>query len=194
MAYDDGQVSDRLGEHFGAVLASARSGSGWAAERIWMSVAPAVAGYLRVQGAADPDGLASDVLLGVLRSLGAFSGTEAELRAWALTIAHRRLVEDSRGSAHGRQLAPAGWDDGEAPDWQSAEQEVLRQLCDDRVHALCQRLAQDQRDVVLLRLVGGLTETGVAEALGRSEGAVRALQRRAVRSLRRIVAREGVPL
>ena len=194
MAHDDGQVSDRLGEHFGAVLAGARSGSGWAAERIWMSLAPAVAGYLRVQGAADPDGLTSEVLLGVLRSLGTFSGTETELRAWVLTIAHRRLVEDSRGPGHCLQLVPAGWQDGQAPDWQSAEQEVLRQLCDDRVHALCQRLPQDQRDVVLLRLVGGLNVTGVAEALGWSEAAVRAVQRRALRALRKIVAREGVPL
>ena len=51
-----------------------------------------------------------------------------------------------------------------------------------------------QRDVLVLRLVGGLTVDEVAAALDKSPGAVKALQRRALLALRKILEREGVPL
>ncbi|MEO5680180.1 MAG: hypothetical protein ABIS47_10985 [Acidimicrobiales bacterium] len=44
-------MPDQVGPPFDAVLAAAQTGAGWAAERVWTSLAPAVAGYLRSQGA-----------------------------------------------------------------------------------------------------------------------------------------------
>lgn len=72
------------------------------------------------------------------------------------------------------------------------EHEALQRLSAERVRGLCDRLVPDQRDVLLLRLVGGLTLQDVAAALGKSKGAVKALQRRAL--VGRIHDREGVPL
>lgn len=51
--------------------------------------------------------------------------------------------------------------------------EVLRRLATERVRGLCDRLVPDQRDVLLLRLVGGFTVEEVAVALGKSAGAVK---------------------
>ena len=64
----------------------------------------------------------------------------------------------------------------------------------DRVRALCERLSADQREVLLMRLVGRLTVEEVANALGKTEGAVKALQRRGFRAITRMIQREGVPL
>jgi RNA polymerase sigma-70 factor (ECF subfamily) len=156
-------------------------------------LAPAVAGYLRAQGAAEPDDLTSEVFLGVFRGLGAFSGSEEQFRSWVFTIAHRRLTDERRQAGRRprttSELAPDGGVAGP-----SAEQEALRRLSGERVRDLCDRLVPDQRDVLLLRLVGGLTVGEVAAALGKSEGAVKALQRRALIAARRVVDQEGVPL
>jgi RNA polymerase sigma-70 factor (ECF subfamily) len=109
------------------------------------------------------------------------------------TIAHRRLTDERRRAGRRPrttwELTPD--EGGRGP---SAEQEALRRLSGDRVRDLCDRLVPDQRDVLLLRLVGGLTVEEVAAALGKSEGAVKALQRRALIAARKVVDREGVPL
>ena len=188
-----GRMPDRVGEPFDAVLAAAQAGAGWAAGRLWVSLGPAVAGYLRAQGAVEPDDLTSEVFVGVFRNLGRFSGSEEQFRSWVFTIAHRRLTDERR--REGRRPSPVGGVEGEVgPPAPSAEHDALRRLSVERVRVLCERLVPDQRDVLLLRLVGGLTVEEVAAALGKSEGAVKALQRRALLAARRIVDREGVPL
>jgi RNA polymerase sigma-70 factor (ECF subfamily) len=62
------------------------------------------------------------------------------------------------------------------------------------VYELCAELSDDQREVLILRIVGDLTVEQVSLIVGKSVGAVKALQRRALTSLRRRVEREGVPL
>src|SRR5215831_10144188 len=64
-----------------------------------------VVGYLRAQGAVDPEDLASEVFVGVLRGLDRFDGDEAAFRSWLLVIAHRRLLDDRR--RRGRKPADA---------------------------------------------------------------------------------------
>ncbi|HJV09488.1 MAG TPA: sigma factor-like helix-turn-helix DNA-binding protein, partial [Acidimicrobiales bacterium] len=52
----------------------------------------------------------------------------------------------------------------------------------------------DQADVLLLRLVSAMTVEAVAEVLGKTPGAVKALQRRGLCALRKQLEHEGVPL
>lgn len=187
-------LPEQLGEQFEQVLTAASMGAGWAAELLWRSLAPAVAGYLRVQGAAEPDDLTSEVFISVFRSLGSFSGTEEQFRSWVFTIAHRRMVDERRRA--GRQPRVASLEPGidTTPSRGSAEHEALGRLGTERVRQLCERLVADQRDVLVLRLVGGLTVDEVAAALDKSPGAVKALQRRALLALRKILEHEDVPL
>jgi RNA polymerase sigma factor (sigma-70 family) len=74
------------------------------------------------------------------------------------------------------------------------EDTVDRSLRTERVRALCEQLAPDQRDVLLLRLLGRLTIDEIAAALGKTSAAVKVLQRRGFRAIGRILEREGVPL
>jgi RNA polymerase sigma-70 factor (ECF subfamily) len=72
--------------------------------------------------------------------------------------------------------------------------DVERLLATERVRALCDRLAPGQRDVLLLRVLGDLTVDQVAGIIGKSRGAVKALQRRGYTTIARLLEREGVPL
>ncbi len=80
------------------------------------------------------------------------------------------------------------------PGTESAEAAALATLGTERVRRLLEGLAPDQRDVLALRVVADLTVEQIAEALGKSTGAVKALQRRALAALRRRLAEEAVPL
>lgn len=184
---------DRFDGQFDAVIAAARSGSSGAFERIFEALAPVVEGYLRLQGAAEPEDLTSEVFIAVVRNLSSFQGDEAGFRSWVFTIAHRRLLDARRRAA--RRPAPASLD--EAPELQApddVERAVEHALGRARVEALCDRLSPDQRDVLLMRLLGHLTVDEVAAALGKTPGSVKALQRRGFLALARLIEREGVPL
>ena len=183
-------------EGFATLLTAARAGGEWAYERLYRSLAPAVAGYLRVQGAAEPDDLTSEVFERAFSALGGFSGGEAQFRSWIFTIAHHRLTDERRRAAR-RPVRV----DGEVPDLPAGdlprgdvEDEALRRMATERVRRLCDGLVADQRDVLLLRMLAGLTVDEIATALGKSPGAVKALQRRGLAALRRQMDQQGVPL
>jgi RNA polymerase sigma factor (sigma-70 family) len=173
----------RTGLVFDDVLAAAQAGAAWAFEVLYRDLSPVVTGYLRLHGAAEPDDLASETFLGVFTGLAAFHGDEAALRSWVFTIAHRRLVDDWRRRSRRPQLTDdagdltlhAGGD---------AEDDALVRIGAADVHRMCAELPDDQRSVLLLRVLADLTVEQVAQVMGRSVGAVKALQRRGLRTLR----------
>ena len=179
------------GEPFERVLSAAKADAPWAYERLYRSLSPSICGYLRIQGAADPEDLTSEVFLGAFRRIRSFTGDEGQFRSWVFTIAHRRLTDERRA----RGCRPV-MVDAALPDWAAGdvEEEALRRLSAERVRSLCAGLVPDQADVLLLRLVSGLTVEAIAGILGKSTGAVKALQRRGLCALRKEVEREGVPL
>jgi RNA polymerase sigma factor (sigma-70 family) len=173
----------RTGLVFDDVLAAAQAGAAWAFEVLYRDLSPVVTGYLRLHGAAEPDDLASETFLGVFTGLAAFHGDDAALRSWVFTIAHRRLVDDWRRRSRRPQLTDdagdltllAGGD---------VEDDVLVRIGTADVHRMCAELPDDQRSVLLLRVLADLTVEQVAQVMGRSVGAVKALQRRGLRTLR----------
>ena len=189
---------DRFDGQFDAVLTAARDGAPWALERIFTALAPVVTGYLRVQGSAEPEDLTSEVFVAILRNLHTFQGDEPGFRSWVFTIAHRRLLDERRRRSrrpppeHLTDTADAFAPELRAPD--DVEGALDRSLGVDRVRALCERLVPGQRDVLLLRLLGDLSIEQVAETLGKRTGAVKALQRRGLLAIGRLLEREGVPL
>jgi RNA polymerase sigma-70 factor (ECF subfamily) len=165
-------------EAFDSVLSAARAGADWAWERIYADLAGSVVGYLRVHGAADPEDVAGEVFLQVVRDLPRFTGDERDFRAWVFTIVHRRLQDERRRRARRPTVAmpehhdPAGGD---------VADEAGVALDRGRVLELLAELPEDQRSVLLLRILGDLTIEEIARALGKRPGAVKALQRRGLK-------------
>jgi RNA polymerase sigma factor (sigma-70 family) len=177
---------------FERLLAAARTGDESAWRELYLRIAPAVLGYLRARGAPDPDDLAGEVLLQVVRDLSGFDGSESGFRAWVFTIAHHRLLDDRRRRARRPEDPvpdPTGHGDEAAGD---VEQEALAWLGLERVAHMLGALSPDQRDVLLLRIVGELSVDQVAIVVGKRPGAVKQLQRRGLAAIRRRLEREGV--
>lgn len=180
-------------EAFPSLLAAAQANAPWAFERIYRELAPAVTGYLRLHGASDPEDVASEVFLSVFKSISRFSGDAEQFRSWVFTIAHRRLIDDRRRRSRRPATVPLDAENP-SPAGGDVEGEAMKGLGNERAKQLLARLAPDQRDVLLLRLVADLTVPQIAESLGKSEGAVKALQRRGLAALRRELEEEGVSL
>ena len=177
---------------FAAILDAARAGGDWAWGRIYDDLAPGVLGYLRARGAGDPEDLLGEVFLQVVRDLATFDGDYNAFRSWVFTIAHYRSIDDARRRARGSMEPVDPTALGEALGLGNAEQEALDRLGADRVRRLLAALPPEQQDALVLRVVADLPSQDVARVLGKSRGAVKALQRRALANLRKEISTEGV--
>jgi len=130
----------------------------------------------------------------VLRNVGRFTGDEAGFRSWVFTIAHRRLLDERRSLARRPATTPLSAALEVPAAGHDVEAAVERSLQVEWVRAVCDRLAPDQRDVLVLRLLGRLTIDEIASTLGKTPEAVKALQRRGFRAIGRILDHEGMAL
>jgi RNA polymerase sigma factor (sigma-70 family) len=184
----------QLGDDFPQVLAAARLGAEWAWAVLYRDLSPSIRGYLRARGAAEPDDLLGEVFLQVVRDLDRFDGGEREFRTWLFTIVHHRWLDDRR--RHLRRPVQAAPTEvleraGEIGD---VEDEAIGGLTAARVRELVSRLSPDQQDVLLLRLFADLAVPDVARVVGKRPGAVKALLRRGLASLRKEISKEGVSI
>jgi RNA polymerase sigma-70 factor (ECF subfamily) len=177
-----------LGERFDQVLGAARAGAEWAWTELYRELAPSVLGYLRAQGAPPPEDVTGEVFLQLVRDLHRFSGGEEKFRSWVFTVAHHRLL-DARRKAKRRPATPTADEDLEsALPRPEAEPEALERLSQEEIVALLGHLTDDQRSVVLLRFVVGLSVPEVAEVVGKRQGTVKALQRRGLAQLEKLLS------
>lgn len=179
-----------LGESFPEVLQAARTSAEWAWTALYRDLAPLVAGYLRSRGARQPEDLTGEVFAQIARNLPTFQGGEAEFRSWVLVIAHHRLLDERRHlSRHPEDPTDDVMIHARAATG-DVEQEAMVHLGTERVRRYFDRLSEDQREVLLLRIVAGLTVDEVALAVGKKPNSVKALQRRGLAALRQEIARE----
>jgi RNA polymerase sigma-70 factor (ECF subfamily) len=169
---------------FDDVRAAALSREPWACRRLYDDYAGRVLGYLRAQGAPEPEDLTSEVFLRVFDRLPQFSGDEPHFRSWLFTIAHRILIDDARRRQRRPRTTTLGID-VERRAAGDVEHEALANVGADWADELLASLPPDQRAVVALRVTADLSLEQVADILDKRVGAVKSLQHRALESLRR---------
>ena len=181
------------GERFSGLLAAAKDGDEHAWREIFEGLAPAVLGYLRANGAPDPEDVLGETFLQVARDIARFEGEEPGFRSWVFTIAHHRLIDARRHSARRPvELSPEPPEPEEPAD--DAAAEALARIGTERVQSILAALSEDQRAVLLLRFVADMSVEDVARAVGKRPGAVKAVQRRGLAAVKRLLARKGVSL
>ena len=135
-----------------------------------MSSRPPCSATCAASGAPDPEDVLGEVFLQVARDIGGFEGDWAEFRGWVFTIAHHRLIDARRRSARRPvDLMAEPPEPARAPAGDAAE-EALARIGDERGARGARALSEDQRAVLLLRVIGDLSLEQVAEALGKRTG------------------------
>jgi RNA polymerase sigma factor (sigma-70 family) len=185
-----------LGPTFETALAAARTGAEWAWALLYRDLAPSVLRYLRARGAAEAEDITGEVFVQVVRNLSQFRGSESDFRAWVFTIARNRLVDEARK----QRRKPAE----EAMDAEEARESAAGRMAGDspaeavegpeRLREILSRLTPEQRDVLFLRVIAGLSLEETAQVLGKTPASVKRLQARGLNSLRRKIAQGTVSL
>lgn len=138
--------------------------------------------YHRVNDRALAEDFTSETFLRALRRIGTISYQGRDIGAWFVTIA-RNIVLDHVKSARNRlEWSTADTIEGKehAP---STENAVISTLESEHLMAAVGRLGDEQRECVTLRFVHGLSVNETASIMGKNDGAIKALQHRAVRKL-----------
>jgi RNA polymerase sigma-70 factor (ECF subfamily) len=150
---------------------------------------PAVYRYIvyRVDDVAVAEDIASEVFVRLVERIDRFTYRGRPLLAWLYTIA-RNLVTDYHRQA-GRSL-PLSSESQSATSTVHPEEAAEHSLTRDKVTAALAHLTEDQRRVILLKFIEELDNKSVAETLGKSVGAVKALQHRALAALRRVLEQD----
>jgi RNA polymerase sigma factor (sigma-70 family) len=143
--------------------------------------------YLRAQVSDAADDLVDEVLLAAWEHVGRFHGTEAQFRSWIFTIAHHQVVDHHRRRREEQPLDRAAFH--RSPD--DTEAEALSRIGERELTQVLTELAPAQRQVLMLRLVADLSIEQTAAVLGRSAGAVKALQHRAIEAARRRIQEQS---
>lgn len=180
---------------FDRVLAAAQAGDGAAFGELYEAMQRRVYAFAAVRGASDAEGIVNDVFLRVFTKITTFVGNEAQFSGWVFAIARNRLIDEARQRARRVEESELHNDQPvtDALVGGDVEDQALARSGDQWVHAQLNVLTAEQRDVVVLRVVSGLTIEEIAAVMGKRVGAIKALQRRALRTLARNIDREAVP-
>ncbi len=144
--------------------------------------------YFRVGNRQLAEDLTADTFLRALGRIASFSWQGRDLGAWLVTIA-RNLVADHFKSGRCRlevttgDVIDTGRDD-RAPDG-SPESAVVEHITNVELLKAVKQLNPEQRECVVLRFLQGLSVAETARVMGKNDGAIKALQYRAVRAIAR---------
>ncbi len=146
--------------------------------------------YYRVGDVHLAQDLTSEVFVRMVDKLDTFRVRGRPLLAWLYTIA-RNLITDMQRRQGKAALMPLN----EASEFHMGDEadltrDVERKLEADCLAAALRHLTEEQRQVILLKFMEDLDNGQVARLLGKTEGAVKSLQHRALGALRRAVTKE----
>lgn len=151
-------------------------------DELYRELQPALLGHLRVLHAGQAEDIAGDVWAEVAASFPRFVGGNDAFRAWVFTLARRRLIDTYRRAGRRPTDRLVGDLCEVAPD-RPEEETVARLSLEATIARLRQLLPADQAEVLVLRVVRGLSVDAVATLTAKTPGNVRVLQHRALHRL-----------
>lgn len=146
--------------------------------------------YFRVNNAQLAEDLASETFLRALRRISSFSWQGRAFGAWLVTIARNLVVDHFKSGRYRLEIVKPdvlGTDSPETDPTTSPETAALEKLTNATLLTAVKKLNPDQQECIVLRFLQGFTVAETARTMGKNEGAVKALQYRAVRTLARLL-------
>lgn len=144
--------------------------------------------YYRLGDPAVAEDLAGEVFVRLVERISSYSDRGRPILAWLYTIARNLVVDHQRRAGRDADL-PA--EESPAPAPSDPAQAVERTLAQECLGRALRRLKDSYRQVILLRFVQDLSHAETAAILGKTEGATKVLQHRALQALRQALEVEG---
>jgi RNA polymerase sigma-70 factor, ECF subfamily len=141
--------------------------------------------YHRVGDRALAEDLTSETFLRALHRIGTFTWQGSDVGAWLVTIARNLIIDRYRSARY--RLEVTTDQPFDAVEVDGPEDTVLDRMHSMALIAAVKLLTAQQQECVALRFLEGYTIAETARIMGKSEGAVKTLQLRAVRALARLL-------
>jgi RNA polymerase sigma-70 factor, ECF subfamily len=184
------------GDRLDAVVAEAVAGSRDALREVLETIRPIIVRYCRARlGAAERSGLSADdvaqeVCLAAITALPRYKDQGRPFLAFVYGIAAHKLADAHRAAGRNRSdptdSVPERWSGDAGP-----EQLALEAESSARMNTLLATLPEKQREILILRVVVGMSAEETAEAVGSTAGAVRVAQHRALARLKNEIMAAG---
>ena len=145
--------------------------------------------YYRVNDRGLAEDFTSETFLRALRRISTITYQGRDIGAWFVTIARNIVLDHMKSARHRLEITTADTLEGNdrAP---SPELAVIEAMTSDRLMAAVKQLGDEQRECVMLRFMQGFSVSETAAVMGKNDGAVKALQHRAVRKLAELVGHD----
>jgi RNA polymerase sigma-70 factor (ECF subfamily) len=144
---------------------------------------------VRVGNRDAAEDMAGEVFLRAVESADSLASRDVPVQAWLFRVAHNLVVDHYRRNA--RRPVVAIDDAMEIAGATNLANEVELSMEMERVSAVMDQLNAGQQEVIALRFMGGLSSEEAGAAMGRTNGAIRELQRTALKALRALLSEES---
>ena len=172
-------------DHIRALVARAQDGERDALEELYLIHFDRIYSYLHmtVGNRHDAEDLTTQTFLRMLESIRRFRFGKAPFSAWLFRIAHNLAMDHFRATKRWQPEAEVPEQPGEEEP--SAEIGALEHIGQQSMLEMIDRLSPEQQQVLTLKFVFNFANADVATVLGKTEGAVKSLQHRALVSLQK---------
>lgn len=154
-------------------------------DRYWLRIYNYI--YHRVGNVGLAEDLSATVFLRMLEAIRSSRGWQTSFSGWLYRIAHNLVVDHFRAGHADRHVS---LDEQVASAEENLADMAERALIQQRLRKALSQLTEEQSLVISLKFVEGLSNAEAAEYLGKSEGAIKSLQFRALLALRRLIYEE----
>lgn len=169
----------------------AQAGDREALEELYLLHFDRIYSYLHVTvgNRHDAEDLTTQTFLRMLEKIGSFRWQSAPFSAWLFRIAHNLSMDHFRANRRWQPEEEVPEPPGDEEP--SAEAAALHSIGRQSMLELIEELSEDQQRVLTLKFVFSFSNGDVATILGKTEGAVKSLQHRALVSLQKQLERAG---
>jgi RNA polymerase sigma-70 factor (ECF subfamily) len=146
--------------------------------------------YFRVGSRQLAEDLTSDTFLRALKRIGSFTWQGRDLGAWLVTIARNLVADHFKSGRYRLELTTGDVLDADREDRGpegSPEAAVVDHITNVTLLTAVKQLNPEQQECIVLRFLQGFSVAETAQSMGKNEGAIKALQYRAVRALARLL-------
>jgi RNA polymerase sigma-70 factor, ECF subfamily len=146
--------------------------------------------YFRVGNRQLAEDLTSDTFLRALKRIGSFTWQGRDLGAWLVTIARNLVADHFKSGRYRLEVTTGDVLDADREDRGpegSPEAAVIDHITNVHLLGAVKQLNAEQQECIVLRFLQGFSVAETAKAMGKNEGAIKALQYRAVRALARLL-------
>jgi RNA polymerase sigma-70 factor, ECF subfamily len=166
----------------------AQQGDRQALEELYLMHFDRIYSYLQmsVGNRHDAEDLTNQTFVKMLESIDRFEWRKVPISAWLFRIAHNLAIDHFRSRKRWQpEEEPPEPEDSAA---RSAEEEAFQSIGRQSMLELIEGLSHDQQQVLTLKFVFNFSNADAATVLGKTEGAIKSLQHRALASLQRQLA------